>query len=98
MNVTKNYIFFLEQDTKEVKNEIFRLNLYRIKKDGSELKKIYISDYNDDVIYNDHNIYNFGDKLLLYEMDDKTSLLNRNKFQLIDYNGKEIDSSVINGQ
>lgn len=98
MNVTKDYIFFLAQDTKEVKNEIFRLNLYRIKKDGSELKKIYISDYNDDVIYNDHNIYNLGDKLLLYEMDDKTSLLNRNKFQLIDYNGKEIDSSVINGQ
>ena len=96
MNVTKDYIFFLAQDTKEVKSEIFRLNLYRVKKDGSELKKIYYSDYTKDIIHVNHNIYNFGDKLLLYEKNEENLLLSRNKFQLIDYNGKEINSSSIN--
>lgn len=50
MNVTKNYIFFLAQDTKEVEDEIYRLNLYRMKKDGSEFKKIYFSDYTRNII------------------------------------------------
>lgn len=95
MNVTKDYIFFLAQDTKE-KNEIYRLNLYRMRKDGSELKKIYFTDYTRDIIFTEHFIYNFGDKLLLYERNENNYLSSRNKFQLIDYEGNEIDSSVFN--
>ncbi len=95
MNVTKDYIFFLAQDTKE-KNEIYRLNLYRMRKDGSELKKIYFTDYTLDIIFTEHFIYNFGDKLLLYERNENNYLSSRNKFQLIDYEGNEIDSSVFN--
>ena len=96
MNVTKNYIFFLAQDTKEKHDEIYRLNLYRMKKDGSELKKIYFSDYTRDIIFAEHYIYDLGDKLLLYERNDENFLTERNKFQLIDYDGNELDSTVIN--
>lgn len=95
MNVTKDYIFFLAQDTKE-KNEIYRLNLYRMRKDGSELKKIYFTDYTRDIIFTEHFIYNIGDKLLLYERNENNYLSSRNKFQLIDYEGNEIYSSVFN--
>ncbi len=96
MNVTKDYIFFLAEDTKEARNEIYRLNLYRMKKDGSELKKIYFSDYTESITYPVHHIYNLGDKLLLYERLEKNYLSNRNRLQLIDYDGNEIDSSLFN--
>lgn len=96
MNVAKDYIFFLAQDTKEVTNEIFRLNLYRMRKDGSELMKIYSSDYIRDIVRPKHRIYNLGDTILLYEANEENMLSNRSKFQLIDYNGNEIESSNMN--
>ena len=95
MNVTKDYIFFLAQDTIE-KDEIYKLNLYRMKKDGSQLKKIYSTDYNRDILFVEHFLYNIDDKLLLYERNETNYLSGRNKFQLIDYEGNEITSTFIN--
>lgn len=96
MNVTKDHIFFLAQDTKEVNEGLYRLNLYQMNKDGSELKKIYFSDYSKNIISTEHFIYDIGNKILLYERNKENNLVDRNKLQLIDYEGSEIDSFIVN--
>lgn len=96
MNITKDYIFFLAEDRKAFYDKIYRLNLYRVKKDGTELKKIYSSDYTRFIYEQKHHIHNLGNKILLYETDIKNALLSRSLFQLIDYDGNEINSFVLN--
>ncbi|QSX06249.1 DUF5050 domain-containing protein [Sedimentibacter sp. zth1] len=94
MNVTKEYIFFLAEETKEQKSDLNRLNLYRMKKDGSEFCKIYATDYTTSIIHATHLLYCIGDNLLLlYDFNFESYTINRNKIQVIDFDGNTIVSN-----
>ncbi len=92
MNVTEDYIFFLAEETEEVYSGINRLHLFRIKHDGSEITKIYTTDYKTNLTSARQLIYCLGDKLVLYDYEMTEDVVNRGPVLVIDFNGNEIKS------
>jgi len=94
MNVVAEYIFFLAEEKAEVYVDINRLHLFRMKHDGSELTKIYTTDYITPLFTTKQLIYCIGDKLMLYDYDMTEHIVNREPIQIIDFNGKEIETNL----